>query len=95
MPFTSPRLPDEIAGTMLFPEAGDRVMPMRAERRTKRKATGIVTMARTRAAGRTVLRETIRDVQARNAQADLDELQSLIDEEMANARGSFWTQPRQ
>jgi hypothetical protein len=80
---------------MLFPEAGVRVMPTQAERRTKRKATGIVMKARTRAAGRAGLRATIREVQARNAQANPNELQSLIDEEIANARASFWTQPRQ
>ncbi|HEX8055751.1 MAG TPA: ribbon-helix-helix domain-containing protein [Novosphingobium sp.] len=47
------------------------------------------------AVNREVLRETIRDVQARNADADPDELQSLIDEEVADARASFWTRARQ
>lgn len=47
------------------------------------------------AVNREVLRETIRDIQARNADADPDELQSLIDEELEIARGSFWTQARQ
>ncbi|MBV1692480.1 hypothetical protein KRR38_35110 [Novosphingobium sp. G106] len=44
--------------------------------------------------GRASLRATIRHVQTRNADVDLDELQSLIDEEVAQARTSFWTQTR-
>ena len=47
------------------------------------------------AVNREVLRETIRDVQARNADANPDELQSLIDEELSSARASFWTKARQ
>ena len=47
------------------------------------------------AVNREVLRETIRDVQARNADADPDELQSLIDEEVASVRSSFWTKTQQ
>lgn len=66
-------------------------MPTQAERRTNPADIG---KARTRAAARTALRETIRDVQARNAEADPDALQSLIEWEMVNARASFWTQPR-
>ncbi len=47
------------------------------------------------AVNREVLRETIRDVQARNADADPEELESLIDEEVADARASFWAKTRQ
>jgi hypothetical protein len=47
------------------------------------------------AVNREVLRETIRDIQARNANADPDELQRLIDEEVFLARGDFWAKARQ
>ena len=46
------------------------------------------------AVNREVLRETIRDIQARNADADPAELERLIDEEVGVARQSFWTEDR-
>ncbi len=46
------------------------------------------------AVNREVLRETVRDIQARNEGADPDELERLIDEEVGAARQSFWTQDR-
>ena len=46
------------------------------------------------AVNREVLRETVRDIQARNTDADPDELERLIEEEVGAARQSFWTQDR-
>lgn len=46
------------------------------------------------AVNREVLRETVRDIQARNADVDPDELERLIDEEVGAARQSFWAQDR-
>lgn len=63
-------------------------MPTQNEPPARREATGMTTK------GRASLRATIRHVQTRNADVDLDELQSLIDEEVAQARTSFWTQTR-
>jgi hypothetical protein len=47
------------------------------------------------AVNREVLRETIRDIQARNADADPAKLERLVDEEVSAARSAFWTKPRQ
>lgn len=47
------------------------------------------------AVNRQVLRETIRDIQARNVDADPAELERLIDEEVTGARSSFWSMSRQ
>jgi len=47
------------------------------------------------AVNREVLRETIRDVQARNADIDPDELDRLVDEELDAIRPSFWADARQ
>ena len=44
---------------------------------------------------REVLRETIRDIQARNVDADPAELERLIDEEISGVRSSFWGVSRQ
>lgn len=46
------------------------------------------------AVNREVMRETVRDIQARNAHVDPAELERLIDEEMSAARSAFWTKPR-
>lgn len=46
------------------------------------------------AVNREVLRETVRDVQARNADANPDELEKLIAEELDLTRRSFWTDRR-
>jgi hypothetical protein len=46
------------------------------------------------AVNREVLRETIRDIQARNADADPAELERLIDEEVGASRPAFWTEGR-
>lgn len=46
------------------------------------------------AVNREVLRETIRDIQARNADMDSTELEQLIDEEVSSARMAFWTTPK-
>ena len=46
------------------------------------------------AVNREVLRETVRTVQERNADADPKELERLIEEEMAAARPSFWNESR-
>jgi hypothetical protein len=46
------------------------------------------------AVNRDVLRETVRDIQARNADADPEELERLIEEEVGAARRSFWTDDR-
>jgi hypothetical protein len=43
---------------------------------------------------REVLRETIRAIQERNADADPEELERLIDEEVSATRPSFWTDDR-
>jgi hypothetical protein len=41
------------------------------------------------AVNREVLRETVRDIQTRNANADLEELERLIDEEVHATRASL------
>ncbi|WP_242126557.1 ribbon-helix-helix domain-containing protein [Sphingobium sp. Sx8-8] len=46
------------------------------------------------AVNREILREMVRDVQARNAQADPDMLERLIEDELAEARSTFWTSDR-
>jgi hypothetical protein len=69
-------------------------MPTPAKRRAKRKTTGILPKARARSTRRTPLQATIRNVQARSADVDPGEVQSLIDEEVAKARASFWTWTR-
>jgi hypothetical protein len=46
------------------------------------------------AVNREVLRETIRDVQARNADADPKASERLVDEELDAIRGKFWAKPR-
>jgi len=46
------------------------------------------------AVNREVLRETIRDIQARNADADPAELERLIEEEVRAVRKTFWTEDR-
>lgn len=43
------------------------------------------------AVNREVLRETVRDIQARNADANAEDLERLIAEEIALGRRSFWT----
>jgi hypothetical protein len=46
------------------------------------------------AVNREVLRETVRAIQERNADADPEELERLIDEEVGATRQSFWTDDR-
>lgn len=46
------------------------------------------------AVNREVLRETIRDVQARNAGADSRDIERLVDEELEATRRDFWARPR-
>ena len=46
------------------------------------------------AVNREVLRETIRAIQERNADADPEELERLIEEEVSATRQSFWTDDR-
>lgn len=46
------------------------------------------------AVNREVLRATIRDVQSRNADADPDELERLIEDEVQEAGSSFWAAGR-
>lgn len=46
------------------------------------------------AVNREVLRETIRDIQKRNTDADPTEIERLVDEELGTARQSFWTTDR-
>lgn len=46
------------------------------------------------AVNREVLRETVRDVQARNTDANPDELEKLIAEEVDLTRRPFWTDRR-
>ena len=46
------------------------------------------------AVNREVLRETIRDIQARHADTPGTDIEELIDEELAEMRGSFWTEHR-
>src|SRR3546814_1041120 len=43
------------------------------------------------AVNREVLRETVRDIQARNVDTDPGEVEKLIDEELAEIRSAFWT----
>jgi hypothetical protein len=45
------------------------------------------------AVNREVLRETIRDIQARNADASPSEVEQLVDEELGDMRGAFWARP--
>jgi post-segregation antitoxin (ccd killing protein) len=47
------------------------------------------------AVNREVLRATVREVQARNADADPAEIQQLVDDELEDIRGSFWADRRQ
>lgn len=46
------------------------------------------------AVNREVLRETIRDIQARNADADPAEIERLVDEELSDMRAALRTTPR-
>ena len=46
------------------------------------------------AVNREVLRETIRDMQARNADADPKAIERLVDEELGAVRKKFWAKPR-
>jgi hypothetical protein len=46
------------------------------------------------AVNREVLRETVRDIQARNVDVGADELERLIAEEVGEARATFWSAPR-
>jgi hypothetical protein len=46
------------------------------------------------AVNREVLRETIRDVQARNADADPLDIERLVDEELAAMRRELWSGSR-
>jgi hypothetical protein len=46
------------------------------------------------AVNREVLRETVRDIQARNVDASTEELERLVDDELGAARASFWSTPR-
>ena len=46
------------------------------------------------AVNREVLRETISEVRARNRDLGADEIEKLIDEEVGEARKSFWSTPR-
>ena len=46
------------------------------------------------AVNREVMRETIGEIQARNRDLAPDEVEKLIDEEIGEARKSFWSQPR-
>lgn len=46
------------------------------------------------AVNREVLRETIRDIQDRNAGADAAEMEGLIEAELGAARAEFWAQHR-
>ena len=46
------------------------------------------------AVNREVLRETIRDVQARNAEIDPKDIARLVDEELGATRRDFWMKPR-
>ena len=46
------------------------------------------------AVNREVLRETIRQVQARNVDASPDEIEKLVADELGDMRNAFWTAPR-
>ena len=46
------------------------------------------------AVNREVLREAIRDVQARNAEADPDDIARLVDEELDGALRELWSKSR-
>lgn len=46
------------------------------------------------AVNREVLRETVRDVQARNADADPGEIERIVEEELDDLRGTFWADHR-
>jgi hypothetical protein len=46
------------------------------------------------AVNREVLRETIRDVQARNVDADPQDVDRLVEEELEMTRRDFWAKPR-
>jgi len=78
-----------------FAQAGDLILPFRTLLATRGGKKADMSRFVEDAVNREVLRETIRDVQARNADADPDELQSLIDEEVASVRSSFWTKTQQ
>jgi len=41
-----------------------------------------------------VLRETVRDIQARNVDASAEELERLVHDELGAACTSFWSTPR-
>jgi hypothetical protein len=46
------------------------------------------------AVNREVMRETIGEIQSRNRDLGPDEIEKLIDEEVGEARRSFWSAPR-
>jgi hypothetical protein len=46
------------------------------------------------AVNREILRETVRDVQARNADAAPEEIEALVEEELGAVRQSFWSAHR-
>lgn len=46
------------------------------------------------AVNREVLRETVRDIQARNADASAEEIERLVTDELGEVRRSFWSTPR-
>jgi hypothetical protein len=46
------------------------------------------------AVNREVLRETVADIRARNADLDADAVTKLIDEELAATRSVFWAEQR-
>ena len=46
------------------------------------------------AVNREVLREAIRDIQARNAEASSEKMERLLDDELGEARRSFWSAHR-
>jgi len=46
------------------------------------------------AVNREVLRETVRDIQARNVDADPADIERLVDEELGALTTSFWTDRR-
>jgi hypothetical protein len=45
------------------------------------------------AVNREVLRETVRDIQARNVGASADEIERLVEDELGETRRSFWSTP--
>ena len=46
------------------------------------------------AVNREVLRQTVSDIRARNADLNGDEIEELIDEELGATRAAFWTDVR-